>query len=359
MAAKSRRSYASLIEALRGAPERFDFLQAVRLLERASTPREAGDAAPGLIGYANDPRRETLRLRTALDLAFPATEVVAFDDTGARPELTVTLLGLVGVSGVMPVHYSRLLLEAERDNNPAPRAFLDMFHHRALSLFVRAAEKYRLPLAYERAGSRGRDTISGALRALIGMRGQALQDRQAIGDETLVFYAGHFSHGVRTADALRQILSEHFGRPVGVIQFQGRWSNLSLDEQTRLGAAGPRTDTDGRLGYAALGSSAILGTRVWDVQGSFRLTMGPLDYAEYQRLMPGEVDMSQLAALTRSYVGAVLSFDVQLTLKATEIPELRISSRETAGARLGWNTWLPTTGPRSDARDPIFEVETG
>ena len=113
----------------------------MRLLERASTPSEPGGAAPGLIGFANDPRHETLRLRTALELAFPATEVVGFDDSGQRPELTVTLLGLVGVSGVMPVHYSRMLLEAVRDNNPAPRAFLDMFHHRALSLFVRAAEK--------------------------------------------------------------------------------------------------------------------------------------------------------------------------------------------------------------------------
>ena len=214
-------------------------------------------------------------------------------------------------------------------------------------------KKYRLPLAYERAGSRGHDTISEALRALIGMRGQALQDRQALSDETLVFYAGHFSRNVCTADGLRQMLSDFFARPVGVIQFQGRWANLARDEQTQLGSAvtpGPR--------YGALGSSTILGTRMWDVQGSFRLTMGPLEYEEYERLLPGGVDMGELAALTRTYVGPVLSFDLRLTLKASQIPQLRISSRETASARLGWNTWLPTTGPREDASDPIFEVET-
>ena len=106
MAATGRRSYASLIEALRAAPERFDFVQAVRLLERAAR-RGSDDSSlpPTPIGFANDPRGETLRLRTALELAFPATEVVGFDDTGSKPELSVTMMGLTGVSGVLPAHY--------------------------------------------------------------------------------------------------------------------------------------------------------------------------------------------------------------------------------------------------------------
>src|SRR5258708_32299429 len=101
------------------------------------------------------------------------------------------MLGLNGVSGVLPSFYSQQVLEAFRDKNAAPRDFLDMFNHRALSMFLRAAEKYRLPLAFERAGSRGRDSISTALLALVGMRGPALQHRQSIPDETLGFYTGH------------------------------------------------------------------------------------------------------------------------------------------------------------------------
>ena len=123
-------------------------------------------------------------------------------------------MGLIGASGVLPGHYSRLVLEACRDNNMALRDFLDIFNHRALSLFVRAAQKYRLPLAFERARTRGGDAFSAALLALIGMRGAALQGRQAIPDETLIFYAGHFAHRLRSADALRQMLSEIFDRPV-------------------------------------------------------------------------------------------------------------------------------------------------
>jgi type VI secretion system protein ImpH len=344
-----------LIEALRAEPKRFDFIQAVRLLERASgcLPGNAREAAPALIGSDNDPRRETLRLRAALDLAFPETEIAGFDDSGKIPQLTVTVMGLIGASGVLPGHYSRLVLEACRDNNMAFRDFLDIFNHRALSLFVRAAEKYRLPLAFERAGARGGDAFSAALLALIGMRGADTRGRQAIPDETLIFYAGHFSHRLRTADALRQMLSEIFDRPVGITQFQGHWADLLSSEQTQIG--GKRA---GLPRYATLGVSAVLGRRVWDVQGSFRITLGPLDYAQFRGFMPGAPDMAQLTSLTRTYVGPALNFDVQLTLKGSELPALVLGGEKQTGPRLGWNTWLPTRGARADASDAIFQVES-
>jgi type VI secretion system protein ImpH len=344
-----------LIEALRAAPERFDFIQAVRILERAARRAaiDSGGEIPALVGFDHDPRRESMLLRAVMELAFPATEVLQVDDAGRKPELTVTMMGLNGVSGVLPGHYSRLVLEAFRDKNSAPRDFLDIFNHRALSLFVRAAEKYRLPLAFERAGSQGKDSISTLLLALVGMRGPALRHRQAIPDETLVFYAGHFAQRNRTAAGLRRMLSEHFARPVGIKQFQGHWANLLLGEQTRLGGS----VGDSRR-YATLGVNAMLGSRVWDVQGSFRVQLGPLNYTQFKSFMPGAEQMAQLAALTRTYVGPALSFDVQVTLKASEVPGLVLSNNKEAGRRLGWNTWLPTRGARGDAGEAIFRVET-
>jgi len=66
--------------------------------------------------------------------------------------------------------------------------------------------------------------------------------------------------------------------------------------------------------------------------------------------------MAELAALARSYVGATLGFDVQLTLKSEEIPPLQLSVD--AHPQLGWNTWLPTAYDRSDASDAVFRAET-
>lgn len=353
MASSSRRSDTALIEALRAEPERFDFIQAVRILEHAAqhSAAAAGHDQPALVGSGYDPRREILLLRAAMDMSFPSSEVARIDEQGKKAELTVTLLGLHGVSGVLPAYYSRLVLEAFRDKNSAPRDFLDVFNHRALSLFLRAAEKYRLPLVFDRAGGRGKDAFTTMLLALVGMRGPALQHRQKISDRTLLFYAGHFAQQRRTAGGLQRMLSEYFARPIVIKQFQGHWANLHHTERTRLGGSSAAT-----RGYATLGVNAILGSRVWDVQGSFRVQLEPLSYAQFEKFMPQGVQMAKLTALIRSYVGPALGFDVEVGLKAAEIPGLSLSNDNAKASQLGWNSWLPTHAVRTkDARDALFQ----
>lgn len=338
MAAESRGPGASLIEALRLHPERFEFVQAVRLLEQATAPDRR-------VGFDNDPRQEAVFLRAAPELNFPATEVAALDDSVDRPELSVTPMGLTGASGVLPAFYSQTVMEADRDKNPAPRNFFDMFNHRALSFFVRAFEKYRFGLTFARAGAGDADPIAAALYALVGLGMPSLRDRQAAPDATLAFYAGHFAHRPRTAGALARLLSDYFQQPALIAQFQGQWSSLTRSEQSRLGAAGP---------FNQLGVDAVLGSRLFDVQGAFRVCLGPLNYQEFVGFLPDGARLAQLTALTLSYAGPALSFDVRLTLKAAEIPPLRLSAA--TAPRLGWNSWLPATGPRADADDAVFRT---
>lgn len=353
MASARRGSRSALIETLREHPERFDFLQTVRILERAAAQaaRDPRFAEAGRVGLADDPRSESVFLRATAETVFPPSEVHALAEKGPHTDVTVSLMGLNGPAGVLPEHYSQIVLEELRHKNTALRDFLDILNHRALSLFVRAMEKYRLGLLYERAGHESEDTISQALAALLGILPDAFRRRQAVPDATLLFYAGHFSRRTRTAGALAQVLSDFFEQPVTIRQFQGRWVSLPESEQTRLG----KERGAGR--YAALGESAVIGARIWDVQGSFRVCLGPLGYIEFRSFMPDGVEMAELVALTRTYVGAALSFDVQLTLKAAEIPPLQLSGGDDA-MRLGWNTWLPSIRPRADARDAVFRIES-
>jgi type VI secretion system protein ImpH len=346
MAAPSRRSGASLIEALWASPERFDFAPAVRILERAAE-RARGDGRPaglGQVGLDDDPRSEAVLLRAALEMVFPSGEVAALRDNDGQPELEVNLMGLNGPSAVLPGYYSQLILTARRNRNPALRDFFDLFNHRALSFFARAAEKYRLPLAY-----RGPDvavSATNALLALVGLREEALQRRQSATDETLMFYGGHLSRRTPSAGGLAQLLSEYFESPATVRQFIGRWVSVPSHEQSRMGGgAGPGA-------YSQLGVDAVAGSMVYDVQGAFRVGLGPLTYPQFLGFLPNGSRMAELGALTRTYVGPVLSFDVQLTLKAEEVPVVQLS-REMA-PQLGWNTWLPTTGERADASDAVF-----
>ncbi len=348
MVPPSRRSGASLIEALWSDPERFDFAPAVRLLERAAETGEGGrDPGRARVGLDNDPAAEAVRLRAALELVFPEAEIADLEDAEGRAELAVNLMGLNGPSGVLPGFYSQLVLDAERDKNRAMRNFLDLFNHRALSFFVRATEKYSLPLAWQQSGGRGTDAVSAALLALVGLRQDAMRRRQAVADETLVFYGGHYAHRPRSAGPLAQLLSEYFEGPATISQFQGRWARLPPQEQSRLGPAGQGA-------FQQLGVDSVAGSKVYDVQGAFRVGLGPLDYQQFLGFLPDGERMRALQDLTRAYVGPALSFDVQLTLKAEEIPPLALTAE--TRPRLGWNTWLPTGAPREDAADAIFEA---
>jgi type VI secretion system protein ImpH len=137
MATPRRRPDPPLDEELFKTPYRFDFLQAVRLLQRAS-----GEVEP--VGRAGPPRKEAVRFRVHQSLAFPPSEIQALEPSNdpARPPLmTVAFLGLTGPTGVLPQCYTELMIERNRAGDRTAAAFFDLFNHRLISLFYRAWEK--------------------------------------------------------------------------------------------------------------------------------------------------------------------------------------------------------------------------
>ncbi len=364
MAAKSRRHPDNLIETLLEQPYRFEFFQAVRILEQAAR-REGRDGRfepRRAVGEDADPAREAVRFKAAQALSFPTSEISAVrqpqsDPESKRPagppEMTVGFLGLTGPSGVLPQHDTEKLIRATRANSPSLRDFLDLFNHRLISLFHRAWEKYRLPVAYERAGPGGEDPISFSLYSLIGLGSGQLRNRLAVDDEALVHYSGHLSHGPKSVAALEALLSDYFERPVRIQQYHGRWMYLPLDECSTL----PGRWSDPATTFCQLGVNAVVGERMWDVQSSFRIKLGPLTYDQFARFMPSGDDLRKLAQLTRLYVGPGLSFNVQVTLKKEEVPPCRLTTEGAGVPRLGWNTWVKEGEFDHDVDDAVYLLD--
>lgn len=345
MAATSRRPDPALIDALFAEPHRFEAAQAVRILETAARRQGGGGERLGGDGL---PAEEAVRLRAATALRFPVGEVAGLTP-GSPPELAVALMGLAGPSGVLPQHYSDTLLASLRARDPALRDFLDLFNHRLISLFLRAMGKYRLPAVYERDDGGGGDPVSLALRGLIGLATPHLRHRQDVADETLLYFAGAFAHAPRSAAALQALLSEYFRRPVTVLQFQGHWLAIAPEERSRLAGA-----DDPAHAYCRLGDNAVIGERVWDVAGTFRIVLGPLRYHQFADFLPDGRALRQLAALVKLYAGPGLGFDVQLILLAEQVPELRLGHAGETAPRLGWNTWLRREVEPRDRSDTVF-----
>jgi len=329
----------------------FDFFQAVWLLERASE---------GLVpvGERGPVAREGFRFRPDLSIAFPATDVRRIERREDRVGDTayylveVTFMGLYGVSTPLPLHYAVDVLRSvdgsaavsveggpqgpsSATDRSAPgvratplRDFLDIFHHRLISLFYRSWLKYR----YDRAfGAPNRDAITDYLLWLIGC--PRSYDRETLGVPPLELlrYAGALTQHPRSAATLEGVLFDYWlGLPVTVEQCVGRWVAIAPADQNRIGLANSR-----------LGESVTIGEEVYDLSGSFNITVGPMDWSTYLMFLPGEACWAETCSLVRLYCCDPLSFTLELSLRAAEAPPTRLSSGVTAG-RLGFTTWLRT-----------------
>jgi type VI secretion system protein ImpH len=348
MAPPGGRESVDLRAELLGEPWKFGFFQAVRLLERFA--REGGGRFSASVGR-DRPEAEAVLFRGSPTLAFQPSAVQDARASRSGPfELTVNMFGLVGASGALPHHYTSLIIQRLRDKDESLRRFLDLFLHRLASLFHRAWEKYRLPFAYERFRSEsglGDDPVTWGLYCLAGMGTGGLRGRLDLPDELVLFHVGHFSHAPRNAASLEAILREYFQLPLVVEQMSPRWLSLDRDDRSSLG----------RSNHGMKGG-IIVGRRVRDLQGKFRIRVGPLRLEEFRRLMPGGDILGPMWQLTRLYVGPDLDFDVLPILRKEDVPgtQLRASAAPAQRARLGYNTWAKTRTPARDAEDAVFRL---
>ena len=315
---------------------RFEFFQAVRLLERMSR-----DRAP--VGHEGPPSHEIVRFRTRVSLAFPPSAIHEIHDArrpGDPPEMVVTFLGMTGPQGVLPDAYTELLYERTRQKDNALWEFLDLFNHRLISFFYRAWEKYRFPIGFERTGQ---DSFTEYLFDLVGMGTPGLRGRLVIPDQALLYYSGLISQRPRSSSAIRAILSDYFRVPVRLLQFQGQWIALDPEHRARIGEAN-----------STLGGDMICGARVFNAQSKFRVLLGPLSFRQFESFLPQGDSFLPIAEWTRLFSGLEFDFDIQLVLKKEEVPPCQLGGG--SAPRLGWTTWLQTKPLSEDPSEVVLSV---
>jgi len=338
MATPRRRTDPPLEQALFEEPYRFDFFQAVRLLGRLRPDRAA-------VGHEGLPGREVARFRARQSLNFPPSSIHELErpeDPSRPPEMTVAFLGLTGPSGVLPRVYTELLMERRRAGDRTPTAFFDVFNHRAISLFYRAWEKYRFVVAREHGRD---DRFSHAVFSLLGLGASPLRNRHEFADDTLLFYAGFFAQRHRPAVVLEALLRDYFGVPLEVRQFVGRWLKLAPDDRSAAGASGANN---------ALGASTILGSKVWDEQGTIEIRVGPLSFPEFLSHQPDGPSSMPLAQMVRLFLDGEFDVRVRLVLRADEVPPCRLSSEPGLGTRLGRYSWPKSGAFDRDVDNAVF-----
>src|SRR4051794_37175317 len=184
---------------------RFDFFQAVRLLEmiRAADHsrrlREHGTSdgqtkPPRRLPVEGvDPKKEIVRFRSSVTLDFPVSDIAevnlddsrlkasaddrkasgsaaamvhSFKQESSSAEITVNFLGLAGGLGALDIPTTELILQRKSRSDEALKDFLDIFNHRLVSLLYRIRKHHRVGLGVTAPGE---DPISNYLFSLIGL----------------------------------------------------------------------------------------------------------------------------------------------------------------------------------------------
>lgn len=320
-------------------PRRYEFFQAVRLLRRLLPGRAS-------IGTHSDPEDEFVRFRSAVDLSYPATDVVEIrepEEPRQPAEMTVSFMGVAtpGSFGSLPTRYAEEVLARNADKNPALGEFFDLFNHRFISLFYRAWEKHQLAVRYEHDDHEL--FFERALFSAIGLGTPGLLGRLPFDERALLFRAGLLSMAPVPARVLEQLVESYFQVPARVEPFRPQWCALEESDQNRLGARN-----------SGLGEDLIVGEQIRLVQFRFNLRIGPLDWSRYQEFLPSGSAYPALLELVRLATSQDLDWDVTVALQAEDVPPLKLEVSRDRPTRLGWSTWLTAKGLGRHAEDARF-----
>jgi type VI secretion system protein ImpH len=328
-----------LTSSLQRAPYNFDFFQAVRIFECVNPERPR-------VGYSIRSSEDPVFLGQDPSLAFAPTTLSSFIISGkqSRPQLRSYFFGLLGPNGPLPLHlteyaYDRII----NSRDPTFSRFLDIFHHRMLSLFYRAWADVRPAVSFDRPNE---DQFGEYVASVFGLGMESLRNRDLVPDVGKLYFAGRFACQTRNAEGLIEIIKEYFGVTAKIEEFVGEWINLPRQNLCYIRSAGDSSQ---------LGSTAILGLKVWGCQHKFRIAIRSVDFSGFQKFLPGSKSMEHLMTIVKNYIGDELNWDLKLILSRDKAPTVRLGKQ----GRLGWTSWLGLMDERpNDDEEVIFSPLT-
>lgn len=268
-------------------------------------------------------------------MAFPPSTIRSFTRPSAnKPGILINrFFGLFGTHGPLPLHLTEYARDRQRNHRDHTLVdFTNIFTHRMLSLLYRAWSSAEPAPSFDRPDH---DPFEGKIAAIAGHYGKQLDDRDAMPDLSKRYFAGYLTSGPRHADGLVSIVSAFFSAPVKLKNYIGTWLQLDPGDRWALGA------------MTGLGQTTSIGEKVWSRASKFRLQIGPLPIEEYERILPGSASLKRLEAIVLNYVGDVYEWDVNLVLKAEDVPKSILGKT----TRLGHTSWIGERKSDKDADD--------
>ena len=105
-----------------------------------------------------------------------------------------------------------------------------------------------------------------------------------------------------------------------------------------------------------LGRNVIVGQRVWDVEGKFRVRVGPLGFADFRRFMPDGDALLRPEPNDPRLRRSAVRFRRAAGAQGRRSAVVPTGRRSGPPARLGWNTWIRCNEFANDVDDAVFSI---
>jgi len=273
---------------------------------------------------------QAIKFVSSPTLAFATSDVTSINKEDEQYNVFITFMGLVGQTGILPDHFTELMLERVALKDKGLQYFLNVFEDRLVKLFYKAWEQSRFFLALEQGEQSKSQKIINLIHSLTG---QPMAIESETEQNIRLFYSGLYAKKNRPGGALATLLSDYFSLPVKIIENQGKWFQLELNDLTQL--------SNKRINNQ-LGINAVLGQQVWYIQNQFRIQIGTVNYHTFKRLLPNEPMLKKLRMLVSEYIGMQYQFVLEVIVDATEVPVNKMQRGQYT--QLGWNSWLNRKG---------------
>jgi type VI secretion system protein ImpH len=337
MATDERPPVGAVIQRLLTQPQGFNLFQAISLLERSEP--HLHDIGTG------DGRDEAVRLSALVSLGFQPSDVAKVSTTESGYQLSTPVMSLAGAQGPLPLPFIEMVLERTAARDRAMADFLDIFNHRLLAFLYRSRKKHHL-------GLQRRTPLTSPLASCmdafsnLGLQGV---DRQDLLHSTWLRHAGLVGGAPRSMTGLLSMITDRLQVRATGRQFCGAWRALEPRDipvlSTRHWQSAPR-----------LGTTAVLGSRVWDQSAGVRITLTHLSVLRFRSLLKGGKDYVLLREMVLRYLQQDMTVEIELQLDKKEVASTHLTHKEPP--RLGLTTWLMGPSPnRVDIPPARYTIE--
>lgn len=286
------------IQDLAAQPERYEFVQAMRLLEKMQATR-------------SQPMQLELKAE-AMPTGNPQ-EIQYFSLKGNKAKIRLAKQALSGVKGVIPNYIYEELLGALHNEDHSLKDFLDVFNQRHFEITYRAhVQKW---LLVESEQNPKKTALLNHFAALSEKNSKYLQYTLLLNQQS------------RSLTTLKKILNDFFPYSVTVECKTHERRLLPTDSLTRLGTT---SDSNSRLGQGFL-----LGKTCLAHFNNLHIFVTPKNQLEFDQIQHDSKLAEAMLSLSQHYLRDSTPVSIYLNVKRSYLARPRLSGSASIAARLG------------------------